>query len=176
MTDIYRLKQVATRYLEKHENLESVTIRRKRKRKRITFKDARSECHALMPESCPIVGAVLAETLPDGVAVDEDKRGEVLNRLHDRVTSPFRDALLTACDQKHAAIRELKALRRRLDELLENIESDIPEEMRERIENKQNPSLDIQIDEDEPDEDDEDGEVFEAAPIFGRQGRRRGLA
>lgn len=127
MTTYREIRETAKEFLMENPEVEAVTIRRQIDPPRQVFDSPNSESYHLMPESCPIVREVLHEHLTSGETITEDLIERIFSSLHDRVTDPFRDALTSALTDKHRALRELRGLRKKIDEIIPRIETERPE-------------------------------------------------
>lgn len=135
MNELLRLRQQAKAFLEEHDELVAVTIRRKIEPQKPRYKNASSESFKRMPETCPIVSEFLRHLMPLGETVTNEMIERVFQEHQGRISNPWREQFNEVLDDKHRAIRELKYLRRRINEVLDRVESIDYEEMQQKKEN-----------------------------------------
>jgi hypothetical protein len=160
------LRSRVLRFLNDNPDVQTLTLKRPLAAKRRVYENPNSECYGRMPESCPIVTAILKRCLPDDLKivrivegverpVDPDQlRDEIFTEIHGQVTSPFRKALEDVCEQKHRLLSQLKGHQRELREWIENAQTELPPDepprKRSRREAAENIEFEIEDDDSSP--------------------------
>lgn len=131
------LRSRVAAFMRQNPDVQTVTLKRPKPATKTAYTNGRAECYGRMPETCPVVQAILTEWLCDGLRVLrqdgseidlERLRNDIFQRIHDQVTIKFRNALEEVCDQKHSLIGSLRSHQREMHRWLDSAETEIPEE------------------------------------------------
>ena len=136
------LRTRVQRFLRDNPDVQTLTLKRPKETKRVTYQNGRSECFGRVPESCPVVQKILADKLPDGIRVLredgteinlDDLRRSIFQALHDRVTMPFRNALEEVCEQKHTLLSRVSAFQRQMRIWIDEADTEVPPDEQQRL-------------------------------------------
>jgi hypothetical protein len=136
------LRTRVQRFLKDNPDVQTLTLKRPKEKKKIPYLNGRAECFGRVPESCPVVQEVIADKLPDGVRVLrpdgteidlDDLRRDLFQALHDRVTMPFRNALEEVCEQKHTLLSRVSGYQRQMRDWIDEAETEVPPDEQQRL-------------------------------------------
>lgn len=137
------LRTRVQRFLNDNPDVQMVTLKRPMPEKRRVYANSDAECFGRMPESCPILQAILIKHLPDSGTiklteiVDGEERGPIdidalrdaiFSDVHAQITSKFRREFEAVCAQKHSLLANLRNYQRQLQDWIERAETELPPE------------------------------------------------
>lgn len=155
------LRTRVDRFMKENPDVQLVTLKRPKPKQKRTYSNGNAECYGRMPESCPVVKAVLEQFLPDNLRITREDgtsvqaewlRDEIFTKIHNDVTSKFRSAFEEVCEQKHVLLSRLRNYQRQMRDWIDEGETEIPEppEPRTRVRGQVRNEVEVEID----DEDD----------------------
>lgn len=153
------LRNRVDRFLKDNPDVVTVTLKRPKPKSKRTYTSANDECYGRMPESCPVVRSILEAMLPEGLRVQRadgtevdlsDLRNDIFQRIHDDVTTKFRNALEEVCNQKHILLSRTRNQHRQMRDWVEECETEIPEPPEPRVRSRRDRTdVEVEIAEDD---------------------------
>lgn len=156
-----QLRSRVDRFLKDNPDVQLVTLKRPAPKNKRTYANGNAECYGRMPESCPVVNAILQNELPDDLVITrgdgsrvsaESLRDLIFSRIHTEVTGRFRSAFEEVCDQKHILLNRLRNYQRQVRDWIEEAETEIPEPPQPRTSRSRGRSNEVEFEIDDDDE------------------------
>jgi hypothetical protein len=111
-------------FLNQNPDVQTVTLTRPKIETKVTYKNGRAESFGRMPETCPVLRECIDTILNDGAVITPTLRDTLFNAIYNQVTDKFRDALSDVCNEKHEALKAMRAVARSLTEKIEQLETE----------------------------------------------------
>jgi hypothetical protein len=148
------LRSRVTAFLRQNPDVQTITLKRPKTPMKVAYTSGRQECYGRIPETCPVVQAILSEQLfdglrvlrPDGSEVDLERlRMTIFQKIHDQVTVPFRNALEEVCEQKHRVIGSMRVHQREVNRWIDSAETEIPEDQQPRARSRRGTDSEVEV-------------------------------